>query len=273
LSYEQFFGLSRQPFSNAPDSRFYFQSGPHNDALERIMHAALTMKGLAVMIGDIGTGKTTLARKALEKLEDDSQYVVSLLVVVHSEITASWLLKRLALQLGIENPPDKKEDILPKIYERLLEINDSSKKAVMIIDEANMLKTREIFEEFRGLLNLEIPEKKLLTIVLIGMPELETNIAIDPPLQQRIAVKFTLKNLEKGASIEYIRHRLKVAGAGKEIFTEEALEAVAEYSRGVPRLINTFCDNAMLEAYLMKKDTVERQVVDNVARDFRIEKG
>jgi general secretion pathway protein A len=268
MSYEQFFGLSGQPFSNAPDSRYYYDSPQHQEAMARIMNAAETMKGLVVMTGEIGTGKTLLARKILETMEAAESYVEALLVIVHSEITASWLLRRIALQIGIDNPADGKEKLLPQFYNRLMEIRDSGKKAVIVIDEANMLKTKEIFEEFRGLLNLEVPGMKLLTLILIGMPELDNYIALDPPLEQRIAVKFRLKALDKEAAASYIKHRMKVAGAQKEIFSDMAIERIFEFSKGTPRLINVMCDNALMEAFLMKKDKVSMDIIDNVASDL-----
>jgi len=268
MSYEQFFGMTMQPFSNAPDSKFWYDSEQHKEAMARIMHAVETMKGLVVMLGDIGAGKTLLARKVLEVLEEDEKFVESLLVIVHSEITASWLLKRIALQIGIEKPAENKEELLPQFYKRLMQLYEEGKKAVVLIDEANMLKSREIFEEFRGLLNLEIPGQKLLTLVLIGMPDLEENIKMDPPLQQRIAVKFKLKLLDRDTTVKYIKHRVKIAGATEELFTEMAMEEVFGYAKGTPRLINTICDNALLEAFLTKKKQVDIEIVDHVASDL-----
>ncbi len=272
MSYESFFGFKEQPFSNAPESRFFFDSKQHSEALIRLMHAIDTMKGLSIMVGDIGCGKTLLARKLLENLEAEHQYEAALMVIVHSEITAEWLLKKIASQLGVKEPGEKKSVILPQLYERLMEIYDSGKKAVVIIDEANMLVTREIFEEFRGLLNLEAPGQKLLSITLIGLPDLEQNIALDPPLQQRIAVKFTLQSLQEDSVANYIQHRLKVAGCEHEIFSPEAYKKIYLYSRGIPRLINTICDNSLLESYLLKKETVDEETVDEVGNDLGLKK-
>jgi type II secretory pathway predicted ATPase ExeA len=272
MSYEQFFGLTEQPFSNSPDSRFFFESEPHADAMARIMHAAETMKGLVVMVGDIGTGKTTLARMALDRLGQDDKFVESLLVIVHSEVNASWLLRRLAIQIGIENPADGKELLIPQLYSRLIDLHDQGKKAIVIIDEANMLTKKEIFEEFRGLMNLEVPGSKLITLVLIGMPELKQNIAIDPPLQQRIAIQFELKRLEKQTTVDYINHRMKIAGAQRKIFSDMAMDNIYAYSKGTPRLINTICDNALLEAFLMKRDIIDIAVIDNVVSDLGLTK-
>jgi general secretion pathway protein A len=272
MSYEHFYGLKEQAFSNAPDSRFYYESSQHSEAMVRMIHAVDTMKGLTVMIGDIGTGKTLLARKALEKFESDPQYEAALLVMVHSEITAEWMLKRIAQQLGVENIGENAAQIIPQLYDRLMKLYEDGRKAVVLIDEANMLQKREIFEEFRGLLNLEVPGRKLISIVLLGLPELEKYLALDLALQQRIAVKFFIKTLTRETSEEYIKHRLSVAGCEKEVFNTSAHQAIFEYTKGIPRLINTICDNAMLEGFLLKKEQIDGEIIDQVARDLGLKK-
>ncbi len=269
MSYEQHFGLDEQPFSNAADSRFYYESTQHQEAMLRIQHSVSTMKGITVVIGGSGAGKTLLARHVLEKLEvDEKQYEAALLVIVHSEITAEWLLRKIALQLGIPNPAEKKGELLPQLFERLMAIHDAGKKAVVIIDEANMLRSKEIFEEFRGLTNLEVPGRKLISVVLFGLPDLEAYMAMDPPLVQRIAVKVNIKPLDLEATGNYIRHRMAVAGCKREVFLTDAVAAIQKASQGVPRVINTICDNALLEAYLVKKDTVAEALVLDVVKDL-----
>ena len=265
MSYEQYFKLKEHPFSNAPDIRFWYDSGEHSEAMVRIMHAIDTRKGLTVMIGDIGTGKTLLARRLLETLEDDEKtYEASLLVVVHSEVTADWLLKKIAQQLGVEKPAEKKGDVLNQLFERLMEIHEEGRKPVVIIDEANMLRKKEIYEEFRGLLNLEVPGNKLIGIVLLGMPELEEYLKLDPPLMQRVALKFKLRSLTESSTREYIKHRLAVAGCKKDLFEPAAYKAIYRYAKGIPRMINTICDNALLEAYIAKKDVVDKELMEEV---------
>jgi type II secretory pathway predicted ATPase ExeA len=272
LSYEAFFGFSQQPFSNAPESRFFYESRQHSEALIRLMHSVSTMKGLSVMVGDIGCGKTLLARKLLENLEAEKVYEAALMVIVHSEVTAEWLLRKIALQLGAKDPGEKKSTILPALYERLMEIYEQGRKAAVIIDEANMLVSREIFEEFRGLLNLEAPGQKLLSITLIGLPDLEQNIALDPPLQQRIALKFTLQSLQEIAVTEYIKHRLHIVGCERDVFTPGAYKKIFQFSKGIPRLINTICDNSLLESFLVKKETIDEDIVDGVGGDLGLKK-
>jgi type II secretory pathway predicted ATPase ExeA len=270
VNYLEFYELSQEPFSNAPVSRFYYSSAQHAQALMRLTHAVAGMKGLAVLVGDIGAGKTTLARRMLDSLPEE-EYEAALLVIIHSGITASWLLKRIALQLGVENPADEKLALLSQLYQRLVKIYEQGKKAVVLIDEAQMLATREIMEEFRGLLNLEVPERKLLSFVFFGLPEIEDNLKLDPPLAQRVALKYRLDPLTGEATEAYVRHRLRLAGAARVPFSQTALLRIHIHSRGTPRLINTICDNALFEGFVARAREIDERVVDRVARDLGLE--
>ena len=270
MSYLEFYELSQEPFSNAPVSRFYYSSSQHAQALVRLNHAVSGMKGLAVLVGDIGAGKTTLARRMLDSLPEE-EYEAALLVIVHSGITASWLLRRIALQLGVENPAEEKLALLSQLYQRLVRIYESGKKAVLLIDEAQMLATRELMEEFRGLLNLEVPERKLLSFVFFGLPEIEANLKLDPPLAQRVALKYRLEPLTGEATEAYVRHRLRLAGAPRVPFTAGALARIHAHTRGTPRLINTLCDNALFEGFVARARELDEPFVDRVARDLGIE--
>ena len=194
MSYIEHFGLEREPFSNAPEARFYFNSDQHGHALLRLMYAVDSNKGLAVLVGGVGTGKTTLARRMLDNLPEE-KYESSLLVMVHSGITPEWILTRIAMQLGVQSPAVGRLELLKQLYERLLQIEASGRRAVVLIDEAQMLHSRELMEEFRGLLNLEIPGKKLLNIIFFGLSEVEECLRLDEPLAQRVAVKYHLKSL------------------------------------------------------------------------------
>jgi general secretion pathway protein A len=270
VNYLEFYELAQEPFSNAPVSRFYYSSAQHAQALMRLNHAVSSMKGLAVLVGDIGAGKTTLARRMLDSLPEE-EYEAALLVIVHSGITASWLLKRIALQLGVESPADEKLALLAQVYQRLVRIYESGKKAVILIDEAQMLSSREIMEEFRGLLNLEVPERKLLSFVFFGLPEIEDNLRLDPPLAQRVALKYRLEPLSAEATEAYVRHRLRLAGAPRVPFTPGAVARVHAHTRGTPRLINTLCDNALFEGFVARARDLDERLVDRVARDLAIE--
>jgi type II secretory pathway predicted ATPase ExeA len=265
--YNEYYKLNLSPFTNSIDSRFYFNSTSHAEATLRIRHVIDTMSGLAVMIGDIGTGKSLLARKIIDELEPE-KYEASLFIILHSEITAEWLIRKIAFQIGVKEPSDKKVNLIGQIYMRLEEIYNEGRKTVIIIDEANMLQKEEIMEELRGLLNLEVPEQKLISIILIGMPSLEKHLLLDLALHQRISSKFTLSPLTQQNTHDYITHRLRVAGATHEIFPPEVMDAIYMFSQGIPRLINVICDNALLEGFINKKEKIDLEIIKKVTTDL-----
>ena len=267
MDYLEFYGLEQEPFSQAPVLKFYFNSAQHSRALVRLMYAVDTMKGLAVLVGDIGAGKTILARRMLDSLPEE-EYESALLVIIQSHITADWLLTRIARQLGVEDPAPEKLKLLNQLYNRLTELHDQGRKAVVLIDEAQMLQSKEIMEEFRGLLNLELPESKLITFVFFGLTELEDHLRLDEPLAQRVALKCRLESFNREATEGYINHRLRLAGSKTQLFTPEAITAIHHYSRGVPRLINTICDNSLFEGFLLKKKSIADPLVKNIANDL-----
>jgi type II secretory pathway predicted ATPase ExeA len=269
MDYLDFYELSQEPFSNAPVSRFYYDSAQHSQALLRLKYALGSMKGLAILVGGIGAGKTTLARRLLDAL-DEREYEAALLVIIHSDITSDWLLRRIAVQLGVEEPASDKLVLLSQLYRRLVEIYESGKKAVVLIDEAQMLAKRELMEEFRGLLNLEVPERKLLSFVFFGLPEIEEHLRIDPPLAQRVALRVRLEPFDLSSTDAYIRHRLRVAGARRTILDNEAIKVVHTASGGVPRLINTVCDNALFEGSLAHIETIGGDLMRTVARNLSL---
>lgn len=272
MDYLAYYHLREHPFSNVVDSRFYYNSPLHAAAMLKLRYAVDTRKGLAVVIGGIGTGKTTLARRFLEEL-DEENYEAALLVVVHSSVSTEWLFKKFALQLGVKEVRDNKVELLSLIYRRLQEIGDENKKAVVMIDEVQMLNSREIMEEFRGLLNMETADGKMINIIFFGLPELEDVLSLDEPLKQRVAVKIRLREFSEKDTRDYIRHRLSVAGSDREIFSDDAVLSIFEYTRGTPRLINTVCDNALLEGYLAKHDTIGSEIIKTVSVDLGLTLG
>jgi len=270
MGYTDYFNFEREPFSNAPNEAFYFDSEQHNHALTRLMYSVDSNKGLAVLVGGVGTGKTTLARRMLDYMPIEA-YESSLLVMIHSEITLEWILSRICMQLGVKIPDSNPLKMLKQLYERLLRIESEGRKAVVLIDEAQMLQSKELMEEFRGLLNLEIPGNKLLNIVFFGLPELDAVMRLDEPLAQRIAVKYTLRPFAAETAGLYIRHRLKVAGAQTSPFNAAVLPLIHRFSGGVPRLINTICDNALFETFLRRESVVTAEVVQSVAQDLGLQ--
>lgn len=270
MNYLDFYKLNEEPFSSAPDIKFYYNSAQHSKALVRLMYAVDSMKGLALLIGGIGTGKTTLARRMLDSLPEE-EYESALLVIIHSGITADWLLKKIALQLGIADPSENKIALLSQLYERLNELYEQHKKAVVLIDEAQMLKSKEMMEEFRGLLNLEAADRKLITFVFFGLPEIEDNLLLDGPLAQRVALKYRLESFNYESTEAYVKHRLGLAGSKDEIFTAEAIEKIHAYSKGTPRTINIISSNSLFEGFLVKAKLIDGKIIDNVAADLDLD--
>jgi type II secretory pathway predicted ATPase ExeA len=268
VSYLEHYRLREQPFSIAVDNRFYYDSRQHADALVRLMYAASERKGLAILVGDVGAGKTTLARRLLDQL-DDAQYESALLIIIHSAVTSEWLLKKIATQLGVQKPADDTPSVLTQLSQRLIEIHEQGKKAVVLIDEAQMLNAREVMEEFRGILNMEIDGQKLITFVLFGLTALDTALALDGPLAQRVAIRCHLQSFTEAITQDYILFRLKVAGAERNPFTLGAIAAVHRFTEGTPRLINTLCDNALLEGFLQKKEKIDEALIQEIARDLK----
>ncbi len=269
MEYLEYYGLKTEPFSNAPVSRFYFDSDQHNQALLRLKYAVHSMKGLAILVGGIGAGKTTLARRLLDSL-DEKEYEAALLVIVHSSVTADWLLKRIAAQLGVEDPASDKLMLLGQLYRRLIEIYEEGRKAVVLIDEAQMLATRELMEEFRGLLNIEVPEQKLLSFVFFGLPDVELNLQFDPPLAQRVALRVRLDPFDVETTRKYVEHRMKMAGAANSPFTSGAYRVLQKATGGVARLINTVCDNALFEGAMARTRAIDADLVRRVSQNLSL---
>ncbi len=270
ISYLDFYGFKKEPFSAAPDESFWFDSPGHKEALMKILHGIKNYRGLILVTGEIGLGKTTLARKLLRELLKEENFEPALIVIVHSSVGTLWFLKKISYYLKIENEDDDPVTYVSKISKKLIEMYKQNKIPVFLIDEANMLKNKELMEEIRGLLNIEIPGKRLLNFVLFGLPEVEENLKIDMPLYERIALKIKIKPFDLNSVKEYILHRLKVAGGDDKIFSEEVYEIIYKYSKGKPRLINTICDNALLEGFLIKKKIINSEIIEKVIKELFI---
>jgi general secretion pathway protein A len=265
----EFFHLKENPFPITIDSRFFFNSQQHTEALVRLKYAVENMKGLALVIGDVGTGKTTLATRFLEELET-AEYEAALLIVLHAAVTSEWMLRKIALQMEIPAPAESKTDLLTQLGRRLEEVYEAGKKAVVLIDEAQMLRSQELMEDFRGLLNIEMNGRKLVTFVLFGLPEVDQNLALDRPLHQRVAIRYELTALNTPGTEAYINYRLRIAGAQEPIFKSNTFPLICQYSKGTPRLINTLCDNALLEGYLRKHEVIDAALIHEVAEDLKL---
>ncbi len=268
MGYQEFYGFKLEPFANHPDPKFYFNSPQHALAREYLLHAARGARGLAVLLGDIGTGKTTLSRKILSELYAMGKYQIGLIVLTHSEFSPAWLYTRIANLIGLRDLSDSTTEIIARISQRLNEIYHRDEKTVIIIDEANKIDNPSVLEEIRGLLNLEIGDTRLLSFILSGLPELENFISSNRALYQRIAVKIRLKSMGSDTIRSYIAHRLNVAGGEDEIFSPRAIDLICRYSEGRPRLVNIICDNALLEGFLQNKREIDEVLIEKVVSNL-----
>lgn len=270
MNHLEYYGLQEEPFSIVPLTNFYYHNEQHDQAFLRLSRSVEGMKGLAVLVGEIGTGKTLLARRLLESLPEE-EYEVSMLVVLHADVTSEWFVRRVASQFGVDGASGGKVDVIGRLYERLNGIAEEGRRAVIVVDEAHMLRSREVLEEVRGLLNLELAASKLITFVLFGMPELDASLALEPALRQRVAVRCELKNFSPEVVVDYVRFRLFHAGSSQAIFSPEALGHLYELSRGNPRLVNVIADNALFEGFVRRSPLpLGTDIVDGVGADLRL---
>jgi len=270
MDYLDFYSLKDHPFSLSADDRFYFNNAQHARLLTKLKYTIDERRGLGVLVGDLGTGKTTLARRLLEEM-DESAYEAALLAVTHPAATAQWVLGKIAMQIGVEAPANNRNDMLEQIYRRLVEIDEAGKKAVVLVDEAQMLCQKEIMIELRGLLNMEPDGHKLITFILFGPYEVDDGLATYKPLQQQVSTRCRISAFPPRTTAEYVRHRMNVGGAKKAIFTDSAYGIIHRFSGGVPRVINIICDNAMLEGYLLKKMTIDEAILETVVADLNLQ--
>ncbi len=243
------FGLSRDPFANEPQLDLFFESRSAADATARLRRAAQQGKGLVVLTGAGGIGKTMLVRHVLDGLEEE-MFEACLLVPVPGVSDGAWVVDRLARQLGIESPASDRAAGLTELYEKLAIVREDGRNTVVILDEAQVLAEQGVLRELRGLLNLEYEEKRLLTLVLVGLPSLGRAVAAEPALADRVDVPLKLAGLTPDESARYLTHRIRAAGGNPAILESGAVSALVKWAGGVPRRLNALADSALFEAHL-----------------------
>jgi len=259
--YLEHFGLRAFPFGTTPDPRFYYPSVKHKEALACLLYAVEQRKGFALITGEVGAGKSMLCRAALERLGEGVQAAV----ITHPSLDATELCQAVCSELKLPTGGGKIE-LLGNLRDCLLARRDQGGNVILILDEAQDF-SHEVLEEVRLLGNLETTREKLLQIILVGQPELRRMMATRRmrPLDQRVAVRFHLEALSPTEVSAYIDHRLHVAGAlDNGIFDADAKLEVFNGSRGVPRLTNIICDDALLSAYVEDERTVTQDTVSRV---------
>ncbi len=264
--YTSYFGLTENPFALTPDPRFLFLSRRHREALAHLLFGMGDKGGFVLLTGEVGTGKTTLCRSLLEQVPDG----VEIALVLNPKQTSLELVASICdeLKISYPNPARSLKVLIDHLNRHLLEIHAKGQRTVVIIDEAQNLST-EVLEQVRLLTNLETTTRKLLQILLIGQPELQGKMA-RPELRQlgqRITARYHLTPLLPEETAAYIEHRLEVAGCKRPLFTRSTLHLMHRLSGGIPRLINTICDRALLGAYGQKRMVVNRRLARRAAAE------
>lgn len=267
--YKLYWGFSEKPFENTPDPRFMYYSQQHLEALTRLFYAVWEKKGAAVLTGEYGSGKTIISRIIANRLlQDEDRYNVAL--IVNPAISSIGILKEILYQMdGEAKQESQKIKILRTLNDRLYTNIKTNKHTVIIIDEAQVIRSKFVFEELRLLLNFQSDDRFLLTLLLLGQPELKQKIGSIPQMEQRFSVKYHLENLSFEDTIKYIEHRCKTAGRKERIFTDSAYRSIYEASKGTPRKINNICDISLMLGYSRKIDKIDENIIKAVAEDLK----
>lgn len=267
MEHLEFFELPADPFQNDADARFYYESAPQKRARLRLLRGIHQRKALSVLVGGPGLGKTTLAHMLLRELEG-KDYVAHYLSIPHEACSSAWFLPNVARAFGVPMPSPQVGQLVDQIHTQLVAIVTSKRAPVLLIDEAQLFRNREAMEEFRGMLNLLHGGKKLLSMVLFGLPELDDVLKLDEPLAQRVEIRVEMTAMDWLESQAYVSHRLRLAGATSAVFAPDALEALFRWSGGVPRVLNTLADNALFEGFLTETKPVDSPVVQAAAQSL-----
>ena len=270
--YLEHFGLERNPFSLTPDPRFLFLTPKHREALAGLLFAVTARKGFLVLIGEAGTGKTTLVRKLLQSIPSTCAHFS---VIVNPALTAAEFLEYLLIDFGVTDIPPSKAARLFLLKKLLLKAYREGKTSVLVVDEAHLL-TADLIEEVRLLSNFETSEEKLLQVILAGQEELKQllDVAAMRQLKQRIAVRLSLDPLERQDVRRYIESRWVRPGGREPLpFSESAIALIGESSNGTPRVINVICDAALTNAFGASSKRIGPEGIREVIADLHLPGG
>jgi general secretion pathway protein A len=272
-TYEEYYGLTQPPFSLSPDPHFLYLSESHEDAIRQLIDAARRNEGIVVLTGDVGTGKTTIARALLTRLDKTS--FASL--VLNPFLSVDELLREVLLDFGVISRDDirsgravsaSRHDLTSTLHDFLLSLHPIGAHGVLIIDEAQHLSV-DVLEQIRVISTVETNTTRLLQVILIGQPSLLHALAQDPlrQLDSRVSVRASLKPLSRADIEAYVSHRLSVAGnAGGVRFDSGAVDAITSLTGGLPRLINLLCDRALMSGALAETGTIDAAIVNESGR-------
>jgi type II secretory pathway predicted ATPase ExeA len=257
--YKEFYGFTERPFSKTPDPRYLYLSRGHREALARLKYV-LEEREFALLTGEIGCGKTTLSRALMDTMGEGYRFCF----VLNPRLTALEFLRYVARSLFLEVPATSKEDLLQEMTDALYRLHCDGICPVLVIDEAQLIPDREVYDEIRLLTNFQLDDRNLLSVVLMGQPELRAILAASQyePFRQRVAISYHLSPLSLEETQEYLDFRMEVAGGSSGLFTPDAVQRIFELSGGVPRMINLIATNALLEGYGRETALIDGEIVE-----------
>jgi general secretion pathway protein A len=270
--YKAFYNLSRNPFEITPDPSFLFPTAKHNEALAALYYGVRRHKGFVVLTGEVGTGKTMLLRWLLQVLQRGND--VAYAYVFNGRLSPVEFLQYVAGDFGLPASNKNKSELLMEIARFVIARSQKNLTTLLVVDEAHQL-SASILEEIRLLTNLETPNGKLLQILLVGQPELDDKLDSMElrQLKQRVAFRSRLAPLDLSETKGYVERRLQIASGNSPasaLFPPQTLAAIHRYSTGIPRLINTICENALIAAYAKQLRTVTPEIIEDIAVNFRL---
>jgi type II secretory pathway predicted ATPase ExeA len=268
--YKSFYGLQKNPFEITPDPAFLFPTPRHNEALASLYYGVTAHRGFVVLTGEVGTGKTLLLRSLLGLLQRRD---VAFALIFNPSLSPLEFIRYIAGDFGLPVAGKAKDELIHVLNAFLVQRHQQRLTTLLVVDEAHLL-SAEILEEIRLLTNLETAQQKLLQIVLAGQPELDQKLDSFGlrQLKQRVALRCHLDALNLEETRKYTERRLQIAGAPAEskIFSDPAISVVYRHSKGIPRLINTICENALLSGYAKRAATVTPEIIENIAQELRL---
>lgn len=264
--YTEFFDLKEKAFGNTPDPKFLFPSRQHQEALARLEYV-VEERGIALITGDIGTGKTTLSRALIDSL--DSRYKP--ILILNPSFSPSQFLRLLAQKLEL-TPKHFKSEIIEQIHSKLFEYYETAVSPVLILDEAQLIPSKSFFDEIRLLTNFQLDDTNLISVILIGQPELLKRLRHHAyaALNQRITMRYHLHPLDEQDVLEYLQYRWKVAGGevSNFPFTPMSATKIYAYSLGIPRLVNSLATNCLVDAFAKNVQEIDHEIVDQQAEEI-----
>jgi type II secretory pathway predicted ATPase ExeA len=267
VEYLHHFQLSDDPFRNDHLERFAVETPTQADAYARLDRGVRQGRGLVALVGPTGSGKTVIARRLYEALEEEV-FEARMLVLLRSQATSSWLLNRYAGQLGVEEPAEQREALIEQIYERLAIVREDGRHAVLIVDGADALASRETLVELCSLVKLEYEERRMLTLVLVGSGPLDRALRAEPELLHQLEVRVEMRPLPSDEAAAYLGQRLDAAGGDPQLLLPGAVAALHELADGTPGRMNVLADNALYEAWRAGRAQVARSDVERAFADL-----